>query len=431
MKTTLIIRTAGVPPADNRNRCRCVRETAGESNHPPTHVGAYHRITATMYLVAATCFSLLPPGLAAPGSWTQRADMPGQTSATSGCVVNGILYVIGGNYPYPDLLRTVWAYDPRTDSWTRKADMPTARNFLTATAVDGIIYAIGGGGGPKKVEAYDPKTDTWVTNKADMPTGRGTHAACTVDGIIYAIGGTAAWPGRLSSVEAYDPRSNQWTQKSNLPKGLVFLTASAANGVIYAFMGTDTFAYDPKTDRWTAKAQYSPWSYGLMSGTVDGIIYLFGGMSEDMYGSFDFVLAYDPTQDRFSARRKMPRARLVAGCGVIDGKIYLAAGISKEPVVNPDEVYYTVLDVFDPQGGVAPQILSVACESTNRVRLAWQGEAGLRYGVQSTAKVANGPWTRNMFVIGTNSVLATNALVEATCLVPTADTNRFFRVLEL
>ncbi|HRY52045.1 MAG TPA: kelch repeat-containing protein [Candidatus Paceibacterota bacterium] len=389
------------------------------------------RIIAFVFGAALSCLCLLPPALAAPGSWTQKADMPGQTSATSSCVVDGILYVIGGHYPYPSPLRTVWAYDPRTDSWTRKADMPTARNFLAAAAVDGIIYVIGGAVAPKKVEAYDPRTDIWETNKADMPTGRATHAACTVDGIIYAIGGSAGWPTPSSALEAYDPKTNQWTKKSNMPKGLVFLTASAADGLIYVFSGTETFAYDPKTDHWTAKAQYSPWSYGLMSSTLDGIIYLFGGMSEDMYGSFDFVLAYDPAQDRFSARRKMPRTRLVAGCGVIDGKIYLAAGISKEPVVNPDEVYYTVLDVFDPQGGIAPHILSLACESTNRVRLAWQGEAGLRYGVQSTAKVANGPWTRNMFAIGTNSVLATNAMVEATCLVPTADTNRFFRVLEL
>jgi hypothetical protein len=215
------------------------------------------------------------------------------------------------------------------------------------------------------------------------------------------------------------------------PYGLAFVTASAANGLVYAFGEGSTFAYDPKTNGWTTKAKFSPWSFGLMSAKVDGIIYLFGGMTEDMYGSFDFAQAYDPVQDRFSARRKMPRIRLTSGCGVIHGKVYLAAGISKEPLMNPDAVYYKTVDVFDPQGGVTPQILSLNCESTNHVRLMWQGEAGLRYGVQSTPNIAKGPWTRLLFSIGGNSVLATNALVEATCLVPTADTNRFFRVLEL
>jgi len=202
-----------------------------------------------------------------------------------------------------------------------------------------------------------------------------------------------------------------------------------ANGVIYAFMGTDTFAYDPKTDRWTTKAQYSPWSYGLMSSTVDGIIYLFGGMSESMYGSFDSVLAYDPAQDRFTPRRKMPRTRLVAGCGVIDGKVYLVAGISKEPVVNPDEVYYTVLDVFDPQGGVTPQIVSAALESTDRLKPVWQAEAGFKYGVESSPKVVTNRWTRVTLPAG-STVTATNGLVESTCPVAPGEPSQFFRVLE-
>ena len=169
-----------------------------------------------------------------------------------------------------------------------------------------------------------------------------------------------------------------------------------------------------------------------MSVTLDKIIYLFGGMREGWSGpGYDFALAYDPAQDRFTSKRKIPRTRAGGGCGVIDGKIYLAGGVDTEPVVNPGAVYWKVLDVFDPQGGVTPQVLSLACESTNRVRLAWQGEAGILYGVQSRPNVASGSWTRNTFSTGTNSVLATNGLVEATCLVPPAATNRFFRVLEL
>jgi hypothetical protein len=301
--------------------------------------------------------------------------------------------------------------------------------------VDGIIYVISSGGSPqppvKTVEAYDPKTDTWVA-KANIPTGRNAMAACAVDGIIYAIGGFDYSEPGLATVEAYDPKTNQWTRKRNLPKGMYFATASAVGGVIYVFQGSDTFAYNPQTDLWTNKARFSPWSSGTMSVTVDGIIYLFGGMNQGWYGvGYDFALAYDPAQDRFTCKRKMPRTRAAAGCGVIDGKIYLAGGVNTEPIVNPNPVYYKIVDVFDPQGGVTAQIVVLACESTNHVRLAWQGEAGLRYGVESRPNVANGSWTRVMFSSGSNSVLATNALVEATCIVPPADAKRFFRVLEL
>ena len=336
--------------------------------------------------------------------------------------------------PSTPVLRTVWAYNPQTDSWTRKADMPTARQYLAAVTVAGKIYVIGGSlslasGGTLvlPVAAYDPTTDSW-TNRANIPTGRGCLAACAVDGIIYAIGGRTAGGQLFSTVEAYDPVNNKWTTKSSLPKPLWFLTASAVNGLIYVFEGTDTFAYDPKTDHWTTNAQHSPWSRALMSGAVDGIIYLFGGMTEDMHGSFDFTLAYDPSQDRFSARRKMPRTRLAAGCGVIDGKVYLAGGVSKEPAVNPDAVFYTALDVFDPQGGVTPQILSGSLESSNSFRLVWQAEAGIKYGVESSPNVT-GPWTRMPLPTGT-TVTATNGVVETTCTVPSGEAKRFFRVLE-
>jgi len=269
--------------------------------------------------------------------------------------------------------------------------------------------------------------DTW-TNGANIPTPRGALAACAVDGIIYAIGGSLSG-APISTVEAYDPKNNVWTTKSSLPQPVRLFTASVVDGQIYAFRGTSTFAYDPQTDRWTVKAPFSRWSWGLMSSAVDGIIYLFGGYTPDLTGCYDLVLAYDPAKDQFTPRRNMPRTRGTAGCAVINGKVYLAGGVSKEPIVNPDAIYYTVVDVFDPQGGT-PQILSLTCESSNCVRSVWQGEAGISYGVESRPNVATGAWTRATFTSGTNSVLATNALVEATCIVPTVDTNRFFRVLE-
>ena len=375
------------------------------------------------------------PALAAPGSWSQTADLPSPTSTPVACAVDGILYVIGGHYPYYTVaLPTVWAYDPATNGWTRKADLPTTRRFAAAAVVDGMIYVIGGTSGSwpgtlvLPVAAYNPRTDRW-TNGANIPTPRGGLAACAVDGIIYAIGGSAGG-AYFSTVEAYDPTNNVWTTKSPLPQPLLCLAASVVSNKIYAFCGTSTFVYDPQANRWTAKAPFSPFSWGLMSGAVDGIIYLFGGWTADCKGAYDFTLAYDPAQDRFTARRKMPRTRSTAGCAVIDGKIYLAGGISQEPIVNTNAIYYASVDVFDPQGGVTPQILSLSCESTNQVRLVWQGEAGISYGVESRPSVASGPWTRMMFTTGTNTVMATNALVEASCLVPPAGTNRFFRVLE-
>jgi N-acetylneuraminic acid mutarotase len=82
--------------------------------------------------------------------------------------------------------------------------------------VNGKIYAIGGAltypGGPplSTVEEYDPATDTW-TRKADMPTARAYLSTSAVNGKIYAIGGTLinpAWYRGISTVEEYNPATN-------------------------------------------------------------------------------------------------------------------------------------------------------------------------------------------------------------------------------
>ena len=358
------------------------------------------------------------------------------------CAVDGILYVVGGdtgtNTQSFVQQNTLFAYDPKTDSWTRKATMPTARRFLAASAVDGIIYVIGGGGMGAPVtgavEAYDPKTDKWVV-KTKMPTPRCYPAACAVDGIIYTIGGAIAPSGSpvyMPTVEAYDPKTDHWTPKADLPTAEAVGAVNAVNGLIYACYGKDTFAYDPKTDSWTTKApipDLSLNSYLTASSAVGGMVYLFGGEPADSCTACDLTLAYDPVQDRFSAKRKMPMTCLGAAAATIDGKIYVADGLSADPLCGK-AVAYNSLWVFDPQGGVAPQCVTLTAESTNQVRLVWKGEAGRLYGVESTLNIATGPWRRALFSTGTNSIVATNALVEANCEVSPADTNRFFRIIE-
>ncbi len=258
-----------------------------------------------------------------------------------------------------------------------------------------------------------------------MPTGRGTLAACAVDGIIYAIGGFLETGQVVATVEAYDPKSNQWTTKRAMPQPRWFLTASVANGIIYVFHGTDVFAYDPKANSWTTKTNHLPlYSWGLMSAEANGTIYVFGGTTEDWNDGIDLTLAYDPAGDKFTACRRMPRKRITSACGVIGGKVYLSGGVSKEPAQNPDAVFYTTMDIFDLHGGVMPQIMSVSGTSPDSLRLSWQAEAGIRYGIETNTSLTGGGWGAT----GT-TVLATNTMAEATCSKGNS-TSLFLRVFE-
>jgi N-acetylneuraminic acid mutarotase len=183
---------------------------------------------------------------AGEGTWARKTNMSMPRSGFSTSVVDGIIYAIGGRKLFSvggTELSTVEAYDPVTDTWTEKSDMPTAIEGLSTSVLDGIIYAIGGyanGSQLPTVEAYDPKKDTW-TPKADMPTARDWLSTSVVDGVIYAFGGyifTGENQGfSLRTVEAYNPVTDTWTEKTDMPTARCVLSTSIVNGRVYAIGG--------------------------------------------------------------------------------------------------------------------------------------------------------------------------------------------------
>jgi hypothetical protein len=108
--------------------------------------------------------------------------------------------------------------------------------------VDGKIYVIGGATGAfgpvvSTVEVYDPATDIW-TRKTDMPTARNFISTSIMNGRIYVIGGGNAWGPSLSVVEVYDPKTDTWTSKGDIPTARATHSASVVDDEIYVIGGT-------------------------------------------------------------------------------------------------------------------------------------------------------------------------------------------------
>ena len=178
----------------------------------------------------------------ATDTWAEQTEVPTPRGNPVLGVVDGVIYVIGSkNGPgseWGDRGNIVEAYDLSTDTWARKADMPTSRWNHTGCVVNGKIYVIGGNtnsGALSTVEQYDPVTDTW-TRKTPMRTTRTLLTSGVVGGKIYAIGG---WQGNvdLSSVEVYDPTTDTWTKAIDIPSPTEGLSASVVDGVIYVMGG--------------------------------------------------------------------------------------------------------------------------------------------------------------------------------------------------
>ena len=255
-------------------------------------------------------------------TWERKADMPTARSGVSTLVVDGKIYAIGGaemkkfqagpGWGYSvKLLPVVEMYDPIADTWIQKADMPAPRGGGTCV-VDGKIYLIGGAN--KKqwrseiVDVYDPATDTWARAKS-MNHARSGAAISVVDGKIYAMGGTG-WPQIpnhpgpfLSSIEMFDPKTNRWTEKTEMPAPKSGHSANVINGKIYVigggFQGNGPYIYlstveiyDPETDRWTREPDMPIGKAGHAAEVINGNIYIFGGSSADVRGPLTTVEVY-------------------------------------------------------------------------------------------------------------------------------------------
>ena len=161
----------------------------------------------------AVTFSTVEVYDPATDKWTKKADMLTARFDFASCVVDGRIYVSGGLPGWPRSsapLSTVEVYDPATDTWTQASDMPWPKYGHSASVVDGKMYIIGGQDAEagrlfnegkikleelaellETVDVYDPGTDTWTT-AAPCPFAAIAHAAGIVDGRIYTIGG---WEG--------------------------------------------------------------------------------------------------------------------------------------------------------------------------------------------------------------------------------------------
>jgi N-acetylneuraminic acid mutarotase len=80
-------------------------------------------------------------------AWNALEPMPSQRGGLASAVVNGSIYVFGGEVPARTFNNNE-KFDTTSNEWITELPMPTARHGLAAVAVDNRIYVIGGGPEP-------------------------------------------------------------------------------------------------------------------------------------------------------------------------------------------------------------------------------------------------------------------------------------------
>jgi N-acetylneuraminic acid mutarotase len=193
----------------------------------------------------------------AANTYTRLPDLPVRASTGQMTYVNGKLHYLGGTTPdnrsedLPDHYvfdLEAWKTNPDV-KWvdiTDTSPLPNPRQHASIAVVDGMIYYLGGQKGhdgdlepQNDVHRYNPQTDEW-TQMADMPDLGRNHAGnstVVMGGRIIVMAGQK-WSGIFkSTVYAFDPVANTWTELTPLPMEQHSGVGAAINGVLYFGMG--------------------------------------------------------------------------------------------------------------------------------------------------------------------------------------------------
>lgn len=172
--------------------------------------------------------------------WTSIPSLPEPRGAGDLALLGRTLHFFGGTgidrYVSEDEHWTL-SLDDGTE-WTPAAPLPNARNHLAAAVVDGALYVIGGQYGhnetlvtQRSVQLYDAAQDQWI-ERAPLPAGRSHIATAVVNGQIYVFGGEEQHGVAQDEVFVYDPRTNAWTSATPLPLPRLSGVAGVIDGAI-------------------------------------------------------------------------------------------------------------------------------------------------------------------------------------------------------
>lgn len=126
----------------------------------------------------------------------------------------GSLFVCGGVISDVDCpLNLVLKYEARKNRWTVMKKMITARSFFASGVIDGMIYVAGGNSTNlfelDSSEVFDPKKGTWAS-VSSMGTNMASYDAAVLNGKLLVTEGWF-WPFYVvPRGQIYDPSTNNW-----------------------------------------------------------------------------------------------------------------------------------------------------------------------------------------------------------------------------
>jgi N-acetylneuraminic acid mutarotase len=174
-----------------------------------------------------------------------------------------------------------------------------------AGVINGKIYLTGGFTSKRQPTAslfvYNPASDTW-TRKRDMPAaGGGGRITGVIGGKLYVVTFSPGLPDTLANFFRYSPTTDSWTKLLSPSKySSLDVGGGVINGKLY-LIGPRILEYDPVTNQWTKKGTFGS---GLEGRTVVMLahLYVFGASLNAGGGPTPGIFIYDPLSDTWETK---------------------------------------------------------------------------------------------------------------------------------
>jgi uncharacterized repeat protein (TIGR03803 family) len=286
-------------------------------------------------------------------TWIKGKAMPTGTVFSSAAVLNGEVYVIGGDNASGTVLSDVQIYNPSTNAWSTGTPLPTATDSTSAAVVNNILYVFGGspssGGATNAVWAYDPSTKKW-SGKAAMLTARNETIAVVEKNIVYVIGGSTGHGDFVATVESYNPATNTWKSETSMAGnkdapggGVIGTTVLAVDGSPAPSEVTgDTEGYNASTNKWTELTADPTARTGPCSGVVNGILYDISGYINNAGAATTVNESFNLSTNKWTTTlAKIPQGTMFPATVVANGQLYCFGGwaVVNSTAINNVQIY--------------------------------------------------------------------------------------------
>jgi N-acetylneuraminic acid mutarotase len=271
-------------------------------------------------------------------TWTSGAPMLTPRVGAAFGVIKGKVYVVSGA-TNSAVVATNEIYNIAKNTWTTGAPIPTARYVPASAVVDNVLYVIGGcnsscatgGGALNVVEAYNPATNVW-SEKSPIPTVIDSVYAVVSKKIIYVVGGYVPGTGRVPTLYSYNPASDTWKQEASMAVGKSNPATGVLGGIIAAGglenggNTNDTESYAIAKNTWKTLPAMPTTLNSSCFGTVSGKFYVASG--SDNNGPNSAVQAYTggTTKSWTTGLASIPQATVAPASAVAKGQLYCIGG---------------------------------------------------------------------------------------------------------